>query len=71
MVGWHHQVNGHESEQTLGDDEGQGSLGCFSPWACKDSDTNERLNATKCITLSLENFGVAHILSNLYLIWEG
>ena len=26
MVGWHHQVNGHESEQTLGDDEGQGGL---------------------------------------------
>ena len=26
MVGWHHQLNGHESEQTLGDGEGQGSL---------------------------------------------
>ena len=26
MVGWHHQLNGHESEQTRGDDEGQGSL---------------------------------------------
>ena len=26
MVGWHHQLNGHEFEQTLGDDEGQGSL---------------------------------------------
>ena len=26
MVGWHHQLNGHESEQTLGDSEGQGSL---------------------------------------------
>ena len=25
-VGWHHQLNGHESEQTLGDTEGQGSL---------------------------------------------
>ena len=28
MVGWHHQLNGHESEQTLGDSEGQGSLMC-------------------------------------------
>ena len=28
MVGWHHQLNGHESEQTLGDNEGQGSLLC-------------------------------------------
>ena len=27
MVGWHHQLNGHESEQTLGDGEVQGSLG--------------------------------------------
>ena len=26
MVGWHHQLNGHEFEQTLGDSEGQGSL---------------------------------------------
>ena len=28
MVGWHHQFNGHEFEQTLGDSEGQGSLAC-------------------------------------------
>ena len=28
MAGWHHQVNGHEFEQTLGDDEGQGNLAC-------------------------------------------
>ena len=32
MVGWHHQLNGHESEQTPGDSEGQGSLVCCSPW---------------------------------------
>ena len=32
MVGWHHQLNGHEFEQTLGDSEGQGSLLCYSPW---------------------------------------
>ena len=32
MVGWHHQFNGHEFEQALGDGEGQGSLGCYSPW---------------------------------------
>ena len=39
MVGWHHQLNGHESEQTLGDSEGQGSLVYFSPWGCKELDT--------------------------------
>ena len=44
MVGWHHQFNGHEFEQTLGDSEGQGSLACFSPWGCKETDTTERLN---------------------------
>ena len=32
MVGWHHQFNGHEFEQNLGDTEGQGSLACCSPW---------------------------------------
>ena len=32
MVGWHHQLNGYEFEQTLGDSEGQGSLACCSPW---------------------------------------
>ena len=32
MVGWHHQFNGHEFEQTAGDREGQGSLTCCSPW---------------------------------------
>ena len=32
MVGWHHRLGGHESEQTLGISEGQGSLACCSPW---------------------------------------
>ena len=38
MVGWHHRLNGHEFEQTLGDGEGQGSLTRCSPWGCKESD---------------------------------
>ena len=41
MVRWHYQLNGHEFEQTLGDGEGQGSLACCCPWACKESDTTE------------------------------
>ena len=32
MIGWHHRLNGHEFEQTPGDDEGQGNLVCCSPW---------------------------------------
>ena len=43
-VGWHHQLNGHELEKTLRVDEGQGGLVCCSPWGCKESDTDERLN---------------------------
>ena len=41
MVGSHHQLDGHECEQTLGDSEGQGGLACCSPWGCRESDTIE------------------------------
>ena len=44
LVGWHHQLNGHGFEKTLGDSEGQGSLACCSPWGHKELDTTERLN---------------------------
>ena len=44
MVGWRHQLNGHEFEQALGDGEGQGRLLCCSPRGCKESDMTERLN---------------------------
>ena len=41
MVGWHHQLNGHEFEHTPGVDDGQGSLVCYSPWGHKEQDTNQ------------------------------
>ena len=44
MVGRHHQLNGHEFEQTPGDRERQKSLACCSPWGLKDSDMTERLH---------------------------
>ena len=44
MVGWHHWLNGHDFEQSLGDGDGQESLACCSPWGCKESDTTEQLN---------------------------
>ena len=44
MVGWRHQLNGHEFEQALGDGEGQGSLVCYSPWGRKELDTTKQLN---------------------------
>ena len=43
MVGWHHRLEGHEFEQAPGDEEGQGSLQCCSPWICKELDTTERM----------------------------
>ena len=44
MVGWHHQLDGHEFEQALGVGNRQGSLVCCSPWGCKDM--TEGLNWT-------------------------
>ena len=44
MIGWHHQLTGHEFEQAPGDREGQGSLACCGPWGCKESDMTEQLN---------------------------
>ena len=39
MVGWHHRLNGHKFDQTLGDSEEQGSLACCSQRGRKDLDT--------------------------------
>ena len=38
MVEWHHQLNGHESQPSLEDSEGQRNLACCSPWGHKESD---------------------------------
>ena len=44
MVGWHHQLDGHEFEQALRVDDRQGSLVICSPWGLKESDRIEQLN---------------------------
>ena len=51
MVGWHHRLNRHEFQQTLGDTEGQGILKCCSPWSYKESDTTEQLNSNNIIKM--------------------
>jgi len=51
MVGWYHRLDGHELEQALGVDDGQGSLVCCSPWGHKESDTNEQLSWPELIVL--------------------
>ena len=47
MAGWHHRLDGHEFEWTLGDGDGQGGLVCYNSWGRKDSDMTEWLNWTE------------------------
>ena len=54
MAGWHHWLNGRESEWTLGVGDGQGDLTCCDSWGRKESDTTEQLNWTELI---LEGWG--------------
>ena len=44
MAGWHHGLDGHESEWTPGDGDEQGGLACCDSWGRKESDMTERLN---------------------------
>ena len=44
MAGWHHGLDGRESEWTLGDGDEQGGLVCCDSWGHRESDTTERLN---------------------------
>ena len=53
MAGWHHRLEGHESEWTLGVGDGQGCLACCDSWGRKESDTTERLNWTDGLPWSL------------------
>ena len=48
MAGWHHWLDGRESEGTRGVGDGQGGLACCNSWGRKESGTTERLNWTEC-----------------------
>ena len=52
MAGWHHWLNGRESEWTLGVGDGQGGLACYDSWGHKESDTTEQLNWTEDVGIS-------------------
>ena len=56
MVGWHHQLNGHEFEQAPGVGDGQGGLECCSSWGHKESDTTEQLNWTEYSTVYMYHY---------------
>ena len=51
MAGWHHWLDGHESEWTPGVGDAQGGLVCCNSWGRKESDTTEQLNWTELIQL--------------------
>ena len=57
MVGWHHQLDGHEFEQTPGVGYGQGGLASCSSWGHKESDMTKRLNFVK-------------VKLNIYCFWS-
>ena len=67
MVGWHHQLDGHEFEQALGVGDGQGSLVCCSPWGHKDSDMTERLNWYAYRSVSSSVYTCAQLPSHIWL----
>ena len=51
LAGWHHWLDGRESEWTPGVGDGQGGLVCCDSWGRKESDTTERLNWTETIKM--------------------
>ena len=56
IVGCHHRLNGHGFEQIPGDNEGQGSLACCSPWEHNESDvTHELFSLLFRTTILIEN----------------
>ena len=55
MAGWHHRLDGRESEWTPGDGYGQGGLACCDSWGRKESDTTEWLNWTEVAKIWLRD----------------
>ena len=64
MAGWHHWLDGHESEWTPRLGDGQGGLVCWDSWGCKESDTTEQLNWTDDVISTYEN----KTLSNTFIM---
>ena len=62
MAGWHHWLEGCESEWTLGVGYGQGGLVCCNSWGREESDTTERLNWTAATSLMQNWFNFIQIL---------
>ena len=63
IVGWHHQLNGHEFGWTTDVGDGQGGLVCRGSWGCKESDATERLTWYWKIIHYFHNWGVGYFFS--------
>ena len=68
MAGWHHWLDGHESEWTPGVGDGQGGPACCNSWGRKESDTTERLNWTELNVMHASL--VAQMVKRLSAMWE-
>jgi len=76
MAGWHHRLDGRESEWTLGVGDGQGGLACCNSWGCKELDTTERLNWTEYSIVYMYHILFLHssvmntwIAATFWLLW--
>ena len=71
IVGWHHWLNGHEFQQSPGDDIGQGRLACCRPLDCKKLDKSESLNNQKIkCTVLLNINSIESFYSHRSLLWN-
>ena len=69
MAGWHHGLDGRESEWILGDGDGQGGLACLGSWGGKESDTTVQLNWTQLMQLYLNGIRqLAFSLNCIYIL---
>ena len=62
MAGWHHWLDGRESEWTPGVGDGQGGLACCNSWGHKESDMTERLNWISSFRYYLLTFSYGSLL---------
>ena len=70
MAGWHHWLDGHESEWTPGVGDGQGGLACCDSWGHKESDTTERLIWSDLIWYRLHLFQIWIGIYWLKVLWQ-
>ena len=68
MVRWHHRLDGHEFEVTLGAGDGQGGLACCSPWDRKALNTTERLNRAEVIQQIPTGYLLTHVSVLVFIL---